>query len=478
MSIAQKTDHTADALARLLEQFKGRAKLESLIESYIDQIQKIENVVWDLHEDRHVDSAAGVNLDKLGELVGQDREGRTDPVYRNWIKARIIINRSSGKPAEMYRIGELILDTLDHSELEEQYPAAVVFRAFEVSTDATALAELLNLATPAGVRFILEWSDSAETELFRFSDDLTLPEADGFAYTGQPQNSFTQLGSHNDFTLIREGGGLIAGAFDGDDIRYSSDDGETWTTSAKLWGGSSAAISALHYSDGVWYAGSESGRFAVSYNNWANWLELDTGFGEEIVGIAASSDIITVVTAGKRVAHSQDGGVTWPTSTIFGGEDFQGIVWNEVQGLFVIVTDLAPGTRIRTSPDATIWTIRLDDSAGNPRAITQTPDQSATYVCGLNGLLYSSADGTSWSDLDGVLADNSNYIDIAAGPSPNTVYMATDTDTIVPLSGSIITPGFSGIESIVLSSQGLLVSDGDPHLIDLRGGVFAGAIAP
>lgn len=98
MSLATITDHVARTLANLPSRFSASARLRALVSILATECQVLEDTLWDLIADRMLSTAAGVQLDAYGELVGQPRLGGfTDDEYRALISVRIQANRTSGE---------------------------------------------------------------------------------------------------------------------------------------------------------------------------------------------------------------------------------------------------------------------------------------------------------------------------------------------------------------------------------------------
>src|SRR5512133_111299 len=95
------TDHGDRAAARLLQQYRDGASIPALVRALSGGLQQVEDVLWDIRLRRAVSAAEGVQLDVLGRIVGQPREGRTDAVYRIWILARVRLNKGSGRPEDL-----------------------------------------------------------------------------------------------------------------------------------------------------------------------------------------------------------------------------------------------------------------------------------------------------------------------------------------------------------------------------------------
>ena len=95
MSLTEKTNHVEEAKGNLVAQFKRKVTFEKFIEVYIRQIQELEAVDFQLLEERGVDTSIGWQLDVLGKIVGEPRQGRSDSQYRAATKARIKLNLSN-----------------------------------------------------------------------------------------------------------------------------------------------------------------------------------------------------------------------------------------------------------------------------------------------------------------------------------------------------------------------------------------------
>lgn len=102
--------HTPLALSRLIERWKAEnnPQLANLLSAYTDEVQELENAIWDVMVGRLTDYAVGIQLDALGRIVGQKRESLGDAAYRAHIKARIRINQSFGQPRDIIVVIKLV----------------------------------------------------------------------------------------------------------------------------------------------------------------------------------------------------------------------------------------------------------------------------------------------------------------------------------------------------------------------------------
>lgn len=93
MSSTYISDHVVRAKNRLIEQYKGKTKVEGVVEALVQPLQDIEDVLLQLKTERWIDSAIGIQLDKIGEIVGIEREyEQGDEDYRLLIKALSLIH--------------------------------------------------------------------------------------------------------------------------------------------------------------------------------------------------------------------------------------------------------------------------------------------------------------------------------------------------------------------------------------------------
>jgi hypothetical protein len=171
MTLEQKTTHVMEGQGQLITQFRDKPNLDAWMEIYLGQVQEIEDVLWQLLGiPTDILAQEGVQLDLIGKIVGQPREGRADATYVRWLLARLAVNRASGLPDELLTVLGLVAPDNDH-EYEEFYPAAFVLRLREAfAGDAASIAALLSEVRAGGVNAGLEYSTSDDAETFTFAD--------------------------------------------------------------------------------------------------------------------------------------------------------------------------------------------------------------------------------------------------------------------------------------------------------------------
>ncbi len=184
MGYTEKTTHAAEMIAKELQQDKEQPNRAAIINAIGAEIQDAENSLGDVFDQHFIDNAVGAQLDGLGEIVDEDRKGKTDAEYRTVLKAKARALRSSGSPEDLIEIVRLVISPIDF-DLEEMFPGHVKITMEENGLDEPEIAILLSSARPAGVSGALI-ADTTETP-FQFSSTAALePDVDqGFSQVAQ-----------------------------------------------------------------------------------------------------------------------------------------------------------------------------------------------------------------------------------------------------------------------------------------------------
>jgi hypothetical protein len=171
MGLIKKLTHIAQAIGRLVGQFKGFSGWDGLISAFVRQTQDLENAAHEVIELTEIETAVGVQLDGLASIVGIERLGSDDDELRIRIKARIIFNQASGTIEEVIEILNLL--TANAIEIREYFPAAFnVVVADTLAEDPVLLAE--QVPKPAAVNGFLEYRLSDDDEVFSFATGDTV----------------------------------------------------------------------------------------------------------------------------------------------------------------------------------------------------------------------------------------------------------------------------------------------------------------
>lgn len=175
--IPPNLDHAA-AISLFIEQFSEKPNLDALTDSYLSQIQDLENATFEVLLKRELDTAIGVQLTALGAIVQQPRTTPDDNRYRTAIRARIAINLSHATAFDLIRVAGLILQQFGETfEIRDEPPAQVRVTVIDplVSADADLLFLLLEETDPAGVRLVVQYNNAlpVAADKLLLSDEIT-----------------------------------------------------------------------------------------------------------------------------------------------------------------------------------------------------------------------------------------------------------------------------------------------------------------
>ncbi len=148
MAVPAKLDQVQIGLNRMLSQFDNSPKLRGLFQAYLENVQDVEEMFYQLLTERDIYSAIGAQLDVIGLLVGELRRGRDDEEYRQAILNRVVLNTSDGTPPVVLEILKL-LTSADTVGLFEHYPANIHYFASGGVNNSTP--QTMDNASAAGV---------------------------------------------------------------------------------------------------------------------------------------------------------------------------------------------------------------------------------------------------------------------------------------------------------------------------------------
>lgn len=161
---ARYRDHVAEMIARLPGQFRTKTdepnRVERLLTALGGSVQDLWQVMQAVLLLRTIESAAGAQLDVLGRIVKERRDGLDDDTYRRRVRARIAVHRSRGTVEDLITITRLVVlvEGALIRVVVEAIASVVVHLENAAVTDAiadTVLFGFLQAAAAAGVRVIL-----------------------------------------------------------------------------------------------------------------------------------------------------------------------------------------------------------------------------------------------------------------------------------------------------------------------------------
>lgn len=159
MALSHETDHASAAAARGVQRLKSNDAWLAFIALFVKPVQTLEDALWQLWTTQWL-NGSNYQLEQVGELLDETRDGDNDLVYLARLRAKIRVLRSSGGPLDLLKIFKLLVPSntiyfsllggaayiLELGVVDSQY--APVFRHFA------------SLATAAGVGYNVHYSPS------------------------------------------------------------------------------------------------------------------------------------------------------------------------------------------------------------------------------------------------------------------------------------------------------------------------------
>lgn len=167
-NITYNPDHVEDGLDRLLGQFREANNIREINRIILEEVQQLEDALFDLFVLRTLELSTGETLDLYGKVVGERRGGRSDETYRNFIQARILSNLAQGDINRIIKIIRIYVEA-NSVEYYPMYPNAYNL-VYEVDVDAPEdsrerIANRIELISPSGVGVRVQ---EARPDTFRF----------------------------------------------------------------------------------------------------------------------------------------------------------------------------------------------------------------------------------------------------------------------------------------------------------------------
>lgn len=159
MAEVQREDHVEIA-KELLEQWSDKPKVMGLVESYFREVNELEGLLFELLNGRSIYTGVGVQLDIIGSLFNERRDGRDDETYRSAILGRISQQYADGT-TEKFMQSLRITSGSDYVDFWEHMSADIhAYMGKGVSFNTWS--SVLN-AAPAGVSVRIIFDDEEDS---------------------------------------------------------------------------------------------------------------------------------------------------------------------------------------------------------------------------------------------------------------------------------------------------------------------------
>lgn len=141
-------NHAAIVVPLVLSQYQKAPRMLGLIKAGCAQADDVEEALYQIREGLKLDNAVGPQLDILGKIYRETRDGRSDADYREAIRVRASLS-VNGNPEEILAFLRFSMGATDAVYYPE-YPAGYVI----LTNDETfgVGSGVLDVVSPAGVQ--------------------------------------------------------------------------------------------------------------------------------------------------------------------------------------------------------------------------------------------------------------------------------------------------------------------------------------
>lgn len=159
-------DHITIGLSRLAGQFDSSENLKKLLTESLRPLITVEQDFEDLKNNRWIETAVGDQLDGLGNIVGELRQGRDDETYRRALRFRVFVNVSEATPPVIITALKFFTEPTD-AQYIEVYPATAMLYTNGYFVDFRIQSQIQDIS-PAGIATVPVMVSFANTP-FRFT---------------------------------------------------------------------------------------------------------------------------------------------------------------------------------------------------------------------------------------------------------------------------------------------------------------------
>jgi hypothetical protein len=143
--VLEKITDYNEKLSLFLTQFQDSTKLNGIMSVVYNRANDIETALFEIRDEMSVDMAIGAQLDILGRIFNEDRQGRNDTDYRAAIQQKGV-TIYSGEPEGIIDILKSIFEA-SYVYYHTLYPGK-----YYVVTDLSITEAELNSISPAGIK--------------------------------------------------------------------------------------------------------------------------------------------------------------------------------------------------------------------------------------------------------------------------------------------------------------------------------------
>jgi hypothetical protein len=150
-----------------LPQWLSRGETRKLAGYGDQQYVEIGGLFRDMSDQYDLDNIKGVILDRLGKLVNEPRDGKTDEIYRLMIRLRTLLNTTTGSVPELIKVIKFFYGS-ETVHIVPDYPAGLII-LHDGEGPNVNFNEIIRQVVGVGI-------DYSTKELFYFTDEFIVTD--------------------------------------------------------------------------------------------------------------------------------------------------------------------------------------------------------------------------------------------------------------------------------------------------------------
>lgn len=160
------------------------------------QLEELDSNIREMSEQFDIDNASGAELDRIGKLLGEDRGGNSDDVYRQYIKLRTMLNTANGTIEDIIKFVKFFYSS-ETVHLVPNYPAGlrILHDGFNDTLDFN---RIIKQIVGAGISYDTR-------ELFNMSDEFPFSDKSETRVHRVEKDSFARNAVLRNGRVLRDG---------------------------------------------------------------------------------------------------------------------------------------------------------------------------------------------------------------------------------------------------------------------------------
>ena len=161
-----------------------------------EQLEELDKNIRSMSSQFDIDNATGAELDRIGKILGEERNGNTDKIYRIYLKLRTMLNTADGTVEDIIKFVKFFFSS-EVVHLVPNYPAGlrILHDGFNDTVDFN---RIIKQIVGAGIAYDTR-------ELFNMKEEFPIDESDEKRVHRVESEYFARNAVFHDGRVLRDG---------------------------------------------------------------------------------------------------------------------------------------------------------------------------------------------------------------------------------------------------------------------------------